>query len=329
MEEVEFKNIIESVKSDIKSTQFRIIQNINSELINLYYRLGKVIDDNWKYGNNFVNELSLELKQTFPDMKGFSTRNLSRMRVFYKEYKDIQNLPPAVANLPWTHNYILLEKVKEYNKRLWYAEKCLDNGWSKIILVHQIESDLYQRQKDNPKLTNFDDKMPVMQSKLAKDMIKDPYIFELSNIKVKFKELDIKKAMIEKIKNLLLEFGKGFSFVGSEYKISTGMNDYYIDLLFYHLELRCYVVVELKNDNFKPEYIGQLNFYVTAINKSIKKDYDNKTIGLLLCKGKEKMSVEWSLDGINNPIGVSSYEIEKYIPKNIWKKLSVEEEKNV
>lgn len=325
----EYKKIFENIKGDIRNTRHRIINNINSELINLYFRLGKIIDDNWKYGNNFVNELSIELKLEFPDMKGLSPRNLSRMRVFYKEYKDLQNLPPIVANLPWTHNYILLEKVKESKKRLWYAKQCLDSGWSKIVLIHQIESDLYQRQKDNPKLTNFKKIMQVNESELARDMLKDPYIFELANLKDKSTEINIENAMIERIKDLLLEFGKGFSFVGNQYKISTELNDYYIDLLFYHLELRCYIVVELKNTNFKPEYIGQLNFYVTAVNKTIKKESDNNTIGLLLCKEKDKISVEWSLEGINNPIGVSSYEIEKYIPKDILEKLPNERDFNI
>lgn len=325
----DYKRIFENIKNDIKSTRFRIIKNANSELINLYFRLGKIIDDNWKYGNNFVKELSIELKLEFPDMKGLSPRNLSRMRVFYREYKNIQNLPPSVANLPWTHNYILIEKVKDIDKRIWYAKKCLENGWSKIVLIHQIESDLYQRQKENPKLNNFDEKMPVSQSEMARDMMKDPYIFELSNLKDKVIETDIEKAMIERIKTLLLELGKGFSFVGNEYRISTDNNDYYIDLLFYHLDLRCYIVIELKNTKFKPEYIGQLSFYVTAINKTLKKEYDNETIGLLLCKEKDKLSVEWSLEGTNNPIGVSSYKIEKYLPKDFLKKLPTEEELNM
>ena len=262
-------------------------------------------------------------------MKGLSPRNLSRMRVFYKEYKDLQNLPTSLANLPWSHNYTLIEKVKDLNKRFWYAEQCLDSGWSHIVLVHQIESDLYQRQKDNPKLTNFKKIMSITESELARDMLKDPYIFELANLKDKSTEINIENAMIERIKDLLLEFGKGFSFVGNQYKISTELNDYYIDLLFYHLELRCYIVVELKNTSFKPEYIGQLNFYVTAVNKTIKKESDNNTIGLLLCKEKDKISVEWSLEGINNPIGVSSYEIEKYIPKDILEKLPNEKDFNI
>ena len=325
----EFKTIIENVKKDIQNTRFKIMENANYELINLYFRLGKIIDENWKYGNNFVNELSLELKLDFPNMKGLSSRNLSRMRVFYKEYKNMQNLPMSLANLPWSHNYTLIEKVKDIDKRMWYANKCLENGWSHTILVHQIESDLYQRQKENPKLTNFKGKMSVVRSELARDMMKDPYIFELSSLKERVIETDIENAMLERIKNLLLEFGKGFSFVGNQYKISTNNNDYYLDLLFYHLDLRCYIVVELKNTNFKPEYIGQLSFYVTAVNKTLKKAQDNNTIGLLLCKEKDRLSVEWSLEGANNPIGVSSYEIDKYIPKDILEKLPTEEDLNL
>ena len=212
---------------------------------------------------------------------------------------------------------------------MWYAEKCLENGWSKTVLVHQIDSNLYERQKENIKLTNFDDKMPISQSELARDILKDPYIFELSNLKENACEMDIENAMVERIKNVLVELGKGFSFVGNQYKISTDNNDYYIDLLFYHLELRCYIVVELKNTEFKPEYIGQLNFYVTAVNKTLKKDFDSETIGLLLCREKDKLSVEWALDGISNPIGVSSYEIKKYIPKDILDKLPTEDDINM
>lgn len=325
----EFKSIIENIKNDIKDTRFKIIENANKELLYLYFKLGKIIDENNKYGNNFINELSIELKLEFPNVKGFSTRNLSRMRVFYKEYKDMSNLPVVLAKLPWTHNYTLIEKEKDKTKRIWYAEKCLENGWSQTILIHQIDSNLYQRQKENIKLSNFEDKIPLIQSEMAKDMMKDPYIFELSNLKENAIEKDIEELMLKRIKNLLLEFGKGFSFVGNQYKISTNNNDYYIDLLFYHLELRCYIVVELKNTNFKPEYIGQLNFYITAVNKSLRKEFDNETIGLLLCKEKDKISVEWALEGINNPIGVSSYKIEKYISKDILKKLPTEEDINL
>ena len=325
----DFKEIIENIKNDINNTGFRILENTNKELILLYLRLGKIIYDNSKYGSNFINNLSLELKLEFPNMKGLSPRNLLRMRAFYKEYNDISNLPVALAKLPWTHNYTLIEKIKDLDKRIWYAEKCIENGWSQTILIHQIDSDLYKRQKENFKLSNFKHRISHFQSEMAQEMMKDPYIFELFDLTENIKERDIEKLLIDKIKNLLLEFGKGFSFVGNQYKISTDNNDYYIDLLFYHLNLRCYIVVELKNNKFKPEYIGQLNFYITAVNKTLRGKYDNETIGLLLCKEKDKLSVEWALESINNPIGVSSYKIKNYISKDILEKLPTEEEINL
>ena len=325
----DFKNTIETIKNDIKGTRFRVIENANKELLYLYFRLGKIIDENSKYGSNFINELSVELKLEFPNMKGLSPRNLSRMRVFYREYKDISNLPLVLANLSWTHNYTLIEKIKDKNKRIWYAEKCLDNGWSQTMLIHQIDTNLYQRQKENIKLSNFENKMSLSQCKMAKDVMKEPYIFELLNLKEKAAEKEIEELMLERIKNLLLEFGKGFSFIGNQYKINTENNDYYIDLLFYHLNLRCYIVVELKNTNFKPEYIGQLSFYIIAVNKTLRKEVDNETIGLLLCKEKDKISVEWALEGASNAIGVSSYKIENYISKDILQKLPTEEDINL
>lgn len=324
----DFKNIIIKAKEDILATRYNIMQNANSEVIKLYFRLGKIISENSKYGNNFIKNFSTSLRLEFPNTTGFSERNLARMKKFYEEYKDLSNLPPAVANLPWTHNCILLEKVKDENIRNWYAQKCLENGWSKVVLDHQIDLQLYERQAIADKLTNFNDKLPVSQSELARDVIKDPYIFELEGIKEEAVEKDIENAMMEKIKNVLLELGKGFSFVGNQYKISTENQDYYIDMLFYHLDLRCYIVVELKNVEFKPEFIGQLSFYTTAVDETLKKEQDNQTIGLLLCKGKDKLSVEWALKGTNSPIGVTSYEVRNEIPKEIRDKLPTEEDIN-
>ena len=326
----DFKNIMENIKNDIISTRNKIMYHANTELINMYFRLGKVISDNAKYGNKFITMLAVSLKLDFPDVTGFSERNLWRMKAFYEEYRDLSILPPLVAELPWTHNYLLVEKIKAREERLWYAGECLKNGWSKTMLIHQIELDLYGRKKLANKLTNFNDKFKIKEhSDLANEIIKDPYIFELEGIKKDYNEKELENAMIDKIKEVLLELGKGFSFVGSQYKISTNTTDYYLDLLFYHLDLRCYVVVELKNTNFKPEYIGQLSFYITAINKKLKKEFDNDTIGLLLCKEKDKLSVEWTLEGTNNPIGVSSYNVINRLKKDILKKLPSEEDINM
>lgn len=204
----------------------------------------------------------------------------------------------------------------------------MENGWSKVVLEHQIDLELYERQADNSKkLTNFSEKLPAIQGELANDVIKDPYIFELSGLSERITEKDIESKMIEKIKTVLLELGKGFSLVGNQYKISTENKDYFIDLLFYHLELRCYVVVELKNTDFEPSFMGQLQFYVSAVDETLKKDCDNNTIGLLLCKKKDRLSVEWSLKAVNVPVGVASYEVKNSLPteEEINKFVSFEE----
>lgn len=329
MLEKDFKNLILQAKQDILATRYNVMQHANSELIMLYFRLGKIVSENASYGNKFIKNFSTSLRIEFPNTDGFSKRNLSRMKKFYEEYKDLSILPTALAKLPWSHNMLLLDKVKDLEIRKWYAEKCFDNGWSHTVLEHQIDSGVYERQVLAEKLTNFNEKLPLPQSELARNIMKDPYIFELEGIKDDYIEKDIENAMLEKIKNVLLELGKGFSFVGSQYKISTENQDYYIDLLFYHLELRCYIVVELKNTEFKPEFAGQLSFYVTAVDETIRKEYDNQTIGLLLCKGKDRLSVEWSLKSTNAPIGVSSYEISKMLPKEVLEKLPTEEELNM
>ena len=220
-----------------------------------------------------------------------------------------------------------MDKVKDKEIRKIYLQGIIENGWGRSMLVHQIELNYHLRigTSDN----NFVITLPKDNSDLANHIIKDPYIFDFISLKNDYKEQELENELLIKIKNLLVELGKGFSFVGNQYKISMEDRDYYIDLLFYHLELRCYIVVELKTASFKPEYIGQLGFYVTAIDETLKKEIDNPTIGLLLCKEKNKLSVEWSLKGTNLPIGVSSYKLKEYIPRNILDKLPTEEEINL
>lgn len=330
IEKTEIIKTIDNIKQDVINTKNKIMYNVNRELINMYFRMGKNISENTKYGSNFVTILSKSLKLEFPNSTGFSERNLWRMKALYEQYKDFLILPSAVAELPWTHNYLLLEKDKDRNKRLWYAEECLKNGWSKIVLLHQIELELYERKKLSNKFTNFNQNIELKNnSDLANEIIKDPYIFELEGLKKNYEEKELEVHMITKIRDVLLELGKGFSFIGNQYKISTDNQDYYIDMLFYHLDLRCYIVVELKVTEFKPEYIGQLGFYVTAVDKTLKKEQDNQTIGLLLCKEKDKFSVEWALDFINVPIGVASYNVINKVQKDILDKLPTEQDINM
>ena len=329
MLEKDFKNTIIDIKNEIKNTQISIMSDANKRLINLYFKLGKIINENSKWGDKFIETLETELKLDFLNIKGFSSRNLQRMKRFYLEYKDNEILPPAVAKLPWTHNIMLIEKIKDKNKRFWYANEAANGNWSKIVLDHQIDMGLYERKAIANKENNFKNTLVDPQSDLANDLQKDPYIFNLHLLKEKYVERELEESMVEKIRDVLLELGNGFSFIGNQYKLIVGNNDYFIDMLFYHLKLHCYVVVELKAVPFKPEFIGQLNFYLTAIDEQVKDKMDAPSIGLLLCKGKDKLTVEYSLKGVDKPIGVSSYEISKYLPKNVLESLPTEEDINL
>lgn len=324
---LEFKNIVNKIKSEIKTTQIKVAIESNKSLINLYYRIGKIINDNYKYGNKFVDDVSRELKLEFPNIEGFSVRNLKYMKKFYLEYKDDELVQRCVAQLPWRHNITLMSKLKDNDLRKKYAEATIKNGWSKDMLVMQIENNYHLRIGNSS--NNFKTALPDINSDLANNTIKDPYVFDFLTLKENYKEKELEQAMIEKIKDVLIELGNGFSFVGNQYKVSTENNDYFIDLLFYHLDLRCYIVVELKTTEFKPEYIGQLGFYVTAVNEILRKETDNQTIGLLLCKNKDRLIAKWSLKSTNVPIGITSFELNKYIPKDILEKLPTEEELNL
>lgn len=315
------------MKEDIKNTQVKTTIQINGNLVMLYFRLGKILYDNFEYGNKFIDEVAHELKIEYPASKGYSIRNLKYMKKFYFEYKDDEAVQQLAAQVPWGHNIVLMDRIDDLEIRKVYLQGIIKNGWGRSMLVHQIEYSYHLRigKSDN----NFKISLPKNDSDLVNYAIKDPYIFDFISLKNRYKEKELEKAMINKIKVLLVELGKGFCFVGNQYKISMEDKEYYIDLLFYHLELRCFIVVELKASSFKPEYIGQLGFYVTAIDKTLKKETDKPTIGLLLCKEKDRLSVEWSLEGTNLPLGVSSYKLSKYIPKDILEKLPTEEEINL
>lgn len=327
LESLEFKKIVSNIKKEIKTTQVKVAIEVNKNLANLYFKIGQILNDNYKYGNKFIDDVSRELRIEFPNIQGFSIRNLKYMKKFYLEYKDDKLVQRIVAQVPWGHNIILMSKLKDNNVRKKYAEAIVENGWSKDILVVQIESDYHLRIGNS--CNNFKTSLPNINGDLANNIVKDPYIFDFLTLSKCYKEKELEKAIIERIKDVLIELGKGFSFVGNQYKISVGNNDYFLDLLFYHLDLRCYIVVELKITEFKPEYIGQLGFYVTAVNETIKKQTDNQTIGLLLCKNKDKLTAKWSLKSTNIPIGISSFELNKYVAKEILEKLPTEEELNL
>ena len=321
--EDDYEKIINKIKKDIRNTHFKVIQNTNREMILLYFRIGMYLNNKFKYGNKFIDHLSNKLKITFPNIKGFSVRNLKYMKSFYLEYNDDKVVQRVVAQLPWRHNIVLISKLKDNKIRKIYAEAIIKNGWTKEELVLQIENNYHLRIGNSS--NNFNKVLKNTNNKIINNIIKDPYIFDFLNIKEKYKEKELEEALIERIKDVLLELGKGFSFVGNQYKISTSSKDYYLDLLFYHINLKCYIVVELKIDEFKPEYIDQLGFYVKAVDKILKSESDNSTIGLLLCKEKDKLSVEWSLESINVPIGISSFKTKNHMSKKLLNNLPTED----
>lgn len=327
MLEIDFKDIINDIKQEIKSTQYKVAVQSNISLISMYFRLGKILSDNYKYGNKFIDEVSKDLKIEFPNSTGFSVRNLKYMKKFYLEYKDDELVQQLVAQVPWGHNIVLMEKIKDKEIRKIYAEAILKNGWGREMLSIQINNGYHLR--IGASNNNFENTLPALDSDLVNYTIKDPYIFDFISLKNEYKEKELESAMLNRIKDVLIELGKGFSFVGNQYKIIVGGQEFFIDLLFYHLELRRYVVVELKASSFKPEYTGQIGFYVTAVDEQLKKEHDNSTIGLLLCQDKDRLTVDYSLKSMNVPIGVSSFEIEKYIPKDVLEKLPTEEDINL
>ncbi|CDE84171.1 putative uncharacterized protein [Clostridium sp. CAG:273] len=321
-----YKQIFENIKQEVLKSQYKAMQIVNKELIFMYWHIGKIIGDNSKWGNKFIDSLSIDLKLEFPKVTGFSVRNLKYMKKIAEEYPDFEFVQQVVAQIPWGHNIILMDKVKNIEERKWYIKQSIINGWSRSLLTMQIESKLYERQVVAEKVTNFPATLPDIQSDLAIQTMKDPYLFDFISLKGKVKEIEIEKAMIDKIKDVLIELGKGFAFVGEQYKITVSEKEYYIDLLFYHLKLKCYVVVELKAREFEPTDAGQLNFYLSAIDDLVKDKTDNATIGLLLCKNKDNFTAEYALRNISSPIGVSEYKLLEDIPEYLKSQLPKVEE---
>lgn len=308
--------VLNDIKKTLITTRNRIVENANKDLVLMYYNIGLKLIENNKWGSSFIDTLAKDLKIEFPTLKGMSARNLRYMQKFATEFENDEFLQGVLAKLSWNHNQILLDKVKSKEIRKWYAKETLENGWSVSILTHQIASKLYERQAliEN-KITNFDETLPFPNNEQAKELLKNPYIFDFITADKDLKELDIECELTANITKLLLELGNGFAFVGRQYHLEIENEDYYIDLLFYNLKVRSYVVIELKTTEFKPEYAGKLNFYLSAVDKYIKNENDNPTFGILLCKDKKKVTAELALKDINKPIGVSEYKILSEIPE--------------
>jgi predicted nuclease of restriction endonuclease-like (RecB) superfamily len=318
------------LKARLHNAQMRASLAVNTEQIHFYWETGKSILEKQKtkkWGSKFLEQISHDLQTAFPEMQGFSISNLKRMKRFAELYPDFAIGAQPVRQLPWGHIVLLIQKVNENTERDWYAGKAVEHGWSRSVLTMQIESYLYERQaKNDNKITNFHKFLPKSQSDLARDMLKDPYKFDFLTIQGKTHEKAIESGLIAHIRDFLLELGQGFAFVGSQVPLNFDDQEFFVDLLFYHLNLRCYVVCELKATKFKPEHTGQLGFYLAAIDDQLKKEHDNRTIGILLCKTKNKVVAEYALQNIDAPIGVSEYTLTKAVPKNLKTDLPTIEE---
>ena len=326
MNSSEYISIVENIKREIKAAQYRAAIHANVDMLLLYHDIGCVINEHKLWGNRFIDNLATDIRIDFPESKGYSVRNLKYMAKFAETYPNREFVQTVSAQIPWSHNIAIIEKVKDPEQRIWYIQKTAENGWSHNVLIHQIESGLYQRQVLVDKVSNFESRLPSPQSELAAQTMKDPYVFDFIPFREEMLERDIEQALVRDVTKLLLELGTGFAFLGNQYHLNVGGDDFYIDLLFYNLNLRCYVVIELKAGDFKPEYAGQLNFYLSAVDGILKKEEDNPSIGLLLCKSKNNLVAEYSLKDISKPIGVSEYKVTRSLPDALEEQLpSVED----
>jgi predicted nuclease of restriction endonuclease-like (RecB) superfamily len=312
-----YDELFQDIKNRVKTARIRAALAVNRELVLLYWSIGRDIlkqqsEQGW--GAKVIERLAADLRHEFPDMTGLSVRNLKYMRAFSEAWPDEAIVQQAAAQIPWFHNCVLIDKVKDAEERLWYAKTTMEYGWSRNVLVHQIESGLYRRQ--GKATTNFEKALPSPQSDLARELLKDPYDFEFLILQRDAEERALEHGLITHIRQFLLELGAGFAFMGSQYHLEIGGQDFYIDLLFYHVKLRCYVVIELKTGAFKPEYAGKLNFYLAAVDDMLRHPDDAPTIGILLCKQKgEKVIAEYALHGMSAPIGVSEYKVMEALPE--------------
>jgi predicted nuclease of restriction endonuclease-like (RecB) superfamily len=329
----EYKAWLMEVKTRIRQTQIKAALKVNTDLLNLYWYLGAQIvekQEKAKWGDRLIPQLSRDLKEDFSQSEGFSERNLIYCRQWYCFYyqKNIitqqvvaqleeeyeTHILGLVTQIPWGHNLHIITKCKSISEALFYVQKTIQEGWSRKILEHKIDSRLYF--SEGKSLTNFSQTLPPIQSDLASQVLKDPYIFDFIALTEKYNERELENALVDNITKFLLELGSGFAYVGRQVPLNVGGSEFFIDLLFFHLRLRCYLVVELKTTHFQPEYTGKLSFYLTAIDRLLRHPQDNPTIGLIICKDKNSIVAEYALQAINQPIGISEYELTKVFPEH-------------
>jgi len=329
-----YGELLESLKERIRGAQVRARVAVNRELIQLYWDIGREVavrqqQEGW--GSAAIERLSRDLRGAFPDAQGFSPRNLWRMRALYLSYTreiaphlplpevDGEILPQAVAEIPWGHNIVLLEKLRSPLDRLWYARKTVEHGWSRSILLHQIGTGLHAR--SGRAVTNFDRALPAGQTDLVRELLKDPYHFEFLQLGPALQERELERALLANVRDFLLELGVGFALVGSQYHLSVGGQDYYVDLLFYHISLCCYVIVELKVGAFTPEDAGKMSFYLAAVDAQLRGEGHRATIGLILCKERNRVIAEYALRGMEKPIGVAEFRLTDHLPEPLAQSL--------
>jgi predicted nuclease of restriction endonuclease-like (RecB) superfamily len=330
----EYTKFITSLKTKIRSAQIKAAVTVNSELIKLYWEIGKEIFEKQEkedWGSNILEKAAKELQNEFPGVEGFSRRNMFRMKAFYQAYAKV---PQAVAQLddlpifsiPWGHNALILEKIKDTAERLWYASKTIEHGWSRSMLTVWVENDLYHR--EGKAITNFKVALPTPQSDLAQQSLKDPYVFDFLTLHKEYLEKDLEDGLVKHIQKFLIELGQGFAFVGQQYPIKAGKKDLYIDLLFYHLNLRCYIIVELKAGEFDSRDAGQMSAYLSAVDDQLRRDGDQPSIGIILCKTKDNIFAEYVLRNFNRPIGLAEFEVKvvEKLPKELKSDLPTVEE---
>ncbi len=306
------------LKGRIGAAQQRATLSVNRELVLLYWQIGRDIlarqaAQGW--GARVIDRLARDLRTAFPEMKGFSPRNLKYMRAFAEAWPEQAMVQEVLAQLPWYHQLALLDKLPGPETRRWYAAQAIEHGWSRNVLVMHIESRLLERSGNA--VTNFDQRLPTPHSDLARESLKDPYRFDFLGLTEQAQERDIEQALVRHVTEFLLELGAGFAYVGRQVLLEVGDEDFFLDLLFYHLKLRCYVVIELKAGKFKPEHLGQLGFYLTAVDRQVKDEHDNPSIGLLLCKSKNKVVAEYALGDKSQPMGIAEYKLVESLPAEL------------
>ncbi|HLF06490.1 MAG TPA: PDDEXK nuclease domain-containing protein [Thermoplasmata archaeon] len=320
----EYARFLAEITRRVATAHLRAAVTVNEKLLDLHWQIGKAIVDrqeNAGWGDEVILRLAEDLKREFPGTRGFSRSNLFSMRQWYLAYRDSGISPTAIGQIPWGHNLLILNRIEDLEQRLWYVQETVRNGWSRSVLGHQIETDLYRRQAAATKDCNFARVLPRPQSDLAQELLKDPYQFDFLGLGTKIRERDLERALIDHLREFLIELGVGFAYVGSQYRLEVARKEYFIDLVFYHLRLRSLVAIDLKMEESRPGDAGQMSFYLSALDDLVKSPEDRPSIGIILCKSKDRTTVEYSLRDTSKPIGVSAYRLTNALPRELQESL--------